>query len=115
LRAISCGSGSTLGRRDAVGSGTLAVLDRAQRELPARPVLSRQGGSVTQQGRSIAYHRREIALVCDLITSSSRRETRPRTLLALQRASIAQITRHVQRDRIAALGADAITGCLIAL
>jgi hypothetical protein len=116
LRAIDCGSGATLGRRDAVGSGTLAVLYRAQRDLSARlvTVLSRQGGRITQQGRSIASHRCEIAFVCDLITSRSRRETRPRTLLTLQRASIAKITRRAKHGRVAAFGEDAITCCLIA-
>ena len=77
--------------------------------------ISRQGGSVAQQGRSIARHRREITLMCDLITSGSRSEPRLSTLLALQRASIAKVTCHVQRGRVAALGPDAITGYLIAL
>ena len=112
LRAISCGSGSALGRRDAVGSSTLAVLYRAQHDPTVRigTVLRGQGGSVPQQGRPIARHRRKIAGACSYIAGGNRREARPRSLLALQRTSVAKAARRVEHGRITAFRLDRALG-----
>jgi hypothetical protein len=117
LFAIGGGAHSTLGRLDTLSSGTLPVLFRAQNDLPVRPVVpvSLQGSSIAQHGRPIACHRREISVACDYITSSSRRETRLRCLLALVGAAVAKTARDVEHGRVAALGEHVIAGCLIAL
>jgi hypothetical protein len=114
LIAVCCGADSALSRRGAVSGGTLAVLYRAQNGVRLVKPVIRRGDFVAKQGGSVARHRRQVAVACDCIPSSSRRETRQGCLLALHHAFIAKITRLAEHGGVAAFGEDTVTGCLIA-